>query len=164
MIYVGVGANLPALGCKSVLETCEAALNELSNYEMNILEVSPWYWSSPVPASQQPWFINAVVSLETILNPFDLLKSLHKIEAKFGRVRQVVNGSRTLDLDLLDYRGCVSNIKGGLTLPHPRLRDRAFVLVPLHEISASWTHPVDGMRIKEMIHMLPKEQIIKRVS
>ena len=95
---------------------------------------SRWYTSQPVPPSDQPWYVNGVVAVETALAPMALLDALLAVEAGFGRHRGVPNAARTLDLDLLDYDGtqCAGE---RLALPHPRLHERRFVLAPLAEIA-----------------------------
>lgn len=142
MILIGVGANLrSAAGSPRV--TCGAALLHLGRLGVVIIGRSPWYESAPVPASDQPWYVNGVVSVGTNLSPAGLLAALHLTEAAFGRLRTAANAARTLDLDLLAYRDLVKD-KGAPLLPHPRLHERAFVLFPLKDLAPGWRHPVLG--------------------
>jgi 2-amino-4-hydroxy-6-hydroxymethyldihydropteridine diphosphokinase len=154
VILIGVGANLPS-SRGSPRETCEAALGELERREVAIARKSRWYESAPIPLSDQPWFVNGVVAVVTALSPHALLTLLHDIERAFGRVRGAPNAARTLDLDLLAYHDTVLVEPGGLTLPHPRMMDRAFVLLPLAEIAPEWRHPVAKATAAELAARLP---------
>src|SRR4030095_5362835 len=107
----------------------EAALEELGRRGVVVERVSPWYRTAPVPASDQPWYVNAVAEVSTGLPADSLLADLHAVEDKFAGVRSEPNAPRLIDLDLVDYRG--QRAPGGpgkATLPHPRMQDRAFVL------------------------------------
>src|SRR6202000_2807351 len=97
--------------------------------------------SEPVPRSDQPWFVNAVVRVETALMPDDLLSRLHAIEHGFGRVRRERNEARTLDLGLLDYDAFIRE-DDDMLLPLPRLHERAFFLKPLLDLAPDWHHPI----------------------
>ena len=141
MILIGLGANLPSrLG--TAAETLTAALQALEGEGIRIAARSPWYESAPIPASDQPWFVNGVAALATGLPAPELLRRLHAIEREFERIRSVPNAARTIDLDLLDYDGQVH--VGWPVLPHPRLHERAFVLRPLLDIAPDWRHPLTG--------------------
>ena len=109
-----------------------------------------------MPASDQPWYVNAVASVATDLTPAALLTRLHAIEATFGRVRSVVNAPRVLDLDLLSYGDL--RVADWPVLPHPRLQDRAFVLMPLRDVAPAWRHPVNGETIATMLARIGPEQ------
>lgn len=104
------------------------------------------YESPAWPDPSDPPFINAVARLETPLRPQALLAALHAIEAGFGRRRSVRNAPRTLDMDILDYRGQrrQPSAASALVLPHPGLETRDFVLAPLAEIAPDWRHPISG--------------------
>lgn len=163
MIFIGVGSNLPSERYGSPLETCRAALAEVQGAGVAIRRSSRWYESAPVPPSGQPWFINAVAEVETELEPEALLAVLHGIEERFGRVRRERNEARILDLDLLIYGDLVRNGPSGPVLPHPRMQDRAFVLLPLAELAPGWRHPVTGKSIFELIAALPSDQVARPV-
>ena len=136
--YVGLGSNLgPG---ESILEAAFAALGGLPGTRMRAR--SSLYRSAPVDAAG-PDFVNAVAALETTLDPAELLSRLHEIEAGHGRVRSVRNAPRTLDLDLLLYGDRVID-GAGLAVPHPRLHERAFALVPLVEIAPDVEVPGRG--------------------
>jgi 2-amino-4-hydroxy-6-hydroxymethyldihydropteridine diphosphokinase len=128
--FVGLGANLD-----NPLHQVRQALSELDAIEhTRVLAASSLYRSVPVGYAEQPDFINAVARLQTRLLPRELLDALHVIENRHGRRRSVRNAPRTLDLDLLSY-GMLVVHEEGLTLPHPRMHERAFVLLPLAEIA-----------------------------
>ena len=139
LAYVGIGSNLldPAAQVKSAL----AALKSLPR--TRVLKSSSLYRSSPVGHTQQPDFVNAVTSLETGLEPFELLAELQKIEKKHGRERSFKDAPRTLDLDLLLFNDQVIH-KPDLQIPHPRMHERAFVLKPLLEIAPGIAIPGVG--------------------
>ncbi len=128
--FIGIGANLgdPASTVRSAI----AALASLPDTKMVVS--SSLYRTAPVGYLNQPDFVNAVAEIETHLNPVELLDQLLRIEAQFGRERGARNAPRTLDLDLL-LHGSRSMNTPQLTLPHPRMAERAFVLVPLAEIA-----------------------------
>ena len=159
-LFIGLGANLTPLGYKNPREGCVAAVSALQGEGVCVEKISKWYETAPVPISNQPWYLNAVAQAKTELNAAQTLAALHKIEMLFGRVRELRNEARVLDMDLLDFAGMVSdNVE--LMLPHPRLCERAFVLVPLCELSPNWRHPVNGSLIGDLIKGLPAEQKIR---
>jgi 2-amino-4-hydroxy-6-hydroxymethyldihydropteridine diphosphokinase len=156
MILVGLGANLPS-PAGPPMATLKAALAAFAASGVTIAARSRWYRTAPVPASDQPWFINGVARVETSLEPLELLKLLQKVERQFGRQRGVRNEARTLDLDIIDYDGRVEE-RSGLVLPHPRMHERAFVLLPLAEVAPGWRHPKLGETVSALISALPASQ------
>ncbi len=158
IVLIGLGANLSHPRHGGPEATLEAALMRLEGPELRVLACSRWYRSAPVPMSDQPWFVNGVAALETTLAPAALLARLHELEGAFGRRRGRRNAARTLDLDLLDYRGRISAPGEQPELPHPRLAGRAFVLLPLAEVAPNWCHPVSGQRLDALIAGLPADQ------
>ena len=151
-VFIGMGANLPHPTFGSPQRTLQAALDELERRGVQVLRVSPWYRTAPVPASDQPWFVNAVAELATELPADALLAVLHDVEQRFGRVRTVPNAARLIDLDLLDYLGEIaSGGPGRATLPHPRMTGRAFVLRPLADLAPDWRHPVTGATLEARV-------------
>jgi 2-amino-4-hydroxy-6-hydroxymethyldihydropteridine diphosphokinase len=158
LAYIGLGGNMPSPGYGLPRATLAAAIEALSDAGLSHIRRSRWYWSAPIPSSDQPLFINAVVSVRPNRSPGALLELLHRIEHQFGRIRTVPNAARVLDLDLLAVDDLVFGQPGGLTLPHPRLHQRAFVLKPWAELAPQWRHPILGRTIAEMIARLPAEQ------
>lgn len=157
MIFIGLGANLPSrVGAPR--DTLAAALADLERAGVRVLGRSAWVETAPVPVSDQPWFVNAVAAVDTRLPPTDLLALLHRIEADYGRERTVVNGARTLDLDLLSYHDMVNGGPEAPLLPHPRLAERAFVLRPLAELAPDWRHPATGRAIGDLLAGLDPAQ------
>ena len=130
MILVAIGSNLPHPVHGAPIMVCEAAVKAIAISECRILSVSQWFSSAPVPVSDQPDFVNGVVSVETDLSPARLLGKLHRIEADFGRQRGVPNAARTLDLDLIAFGDLVMNDEKAPILPHPRLSGRASCYFP----------------------------------
>ena len=163
-IYIGVGGNLPHPAFGAPQHTLRAALEELERRGVRVRRVSPWYKTAPIPASDQPWFVNAVAELATDLPADALLAVLHDVEQLFGRVRSVPNAARLIDLDLLDFKGQIATGGAGrAVLPHPRLQDRAFVLRPLADLAPDWRHPVGGTPIRVLLTRLPPDQAVERV-
>ena len=181
--FIAVGANLTDAQGRTPIETCKAAVARLAALGLDIVRVSRWYSSAPVPDLGGPWYVNGVAHVTTMLDPVQVLELLHRIEAEFGRVRRRRWESRPLDLDLLDQDGVVRvpavppapivvgaavEDDGGRApdphLPHPRLAARAFVLLPLADVAPDWRHPVTGESVRALIDALPPGQIIRPVG
>ena len=142
-VFVALGSNLdqPVLHVRRALRE----LDELP--ETALVKVSTLYETAPVGIKDQPVFVNAVAQVATTLSPHDFLARLHAIETQHGRIRSSMNeeknGPRTLDLDILIFDELRID-EGGLTVPHPRMHERAFVLVPLAEIAPALVIPGKG--------------------
>ena len=162
MILLGLGANLPSSTHGQPEATLAAALAALASEGVTVERLSPWYRSAPVPAGDQPWYINGVAAVTTALAPAALLALLHRVEQRFGRVRRHRNEPRVVDLDLLDYDGLVEQ-SGAVVLPHPRMHERAFVLLPLRDVAPQWRHPTLGRTADELTAMLPPGQQVERL-
>ena len=162
-ILIGIGANLIPDGFETPRDGCEAAIVRLPRMGVEIVRVSAWFETAPVPLTDQPWFVNAVIAARTGLSMHDTLQGLHRIEAEFGRVRQIRNEARVLDLDLLDF-GSVQHNDDRITLPHPRMYQRAFVLLPLQDVAPDYVHPETGRHIADLVAALPEDQMIRRMA
>jgi 2-amino-4-hydroxy-6-hydroxymethyldihydropteridine diphosphokinase len=138
--YIALGANL-----KRPLDQVRAGVEELAMLpDTRLAAVSSLYRNAAVGYLDQPEFVNAVACIETALSPRALLAALLEIERRFGRVRDFPNAPRTLDLDIALYGACEVS-EPGLTIPHPRLHERAFVVVPLAEIAPDALVPGRGI-------------------
>lgn len=142
MIFIALGANMPSPAGPPDA-TLRRSLEAMPRVGIQVVKVSPFYRSKAWPNPADPSFVNAVVEVKTRLLPGELLKALLAIEKGFGRVRKKANEPRTLDLDLIDYGGLISDAEQ-LMLPHPRMHERAFVLRPLADIAPAWRHPDTG--------------------
>jgi 2-amino-4-hydroxy-6-hydroxymethyldihydropteridine diphosphokinase len=162
VILIGIGGNLNSPEYGSPRDTQAAALSVLEQEGVGILARSASYRTEPVPCSDQPWFVNAVAAVAAPLDAGGLLALLQAVERRFGRVRAEPNAARILDLDLLDYEGAVIRTPS-LVLPHPRLHERRFVLVPLAEIAPDWRHPLFALTAAELLAQLGAAQQIERL-
>ncbi|MFO7783544.1 MAG: 2-amino-4-hydroxy-6-hydroxymethyldihydropteridine diphosphokinase [Thermodesulfobacteriota bacterium] len=150
--YIGIGSNL---GEPQV--HCQDAVHRLGGLpESRVTALSPWYLSRPVGVVDQGWFVNGVARLETRLTAGELLQAILGIEADMGRVRKQRWEARIIDLDLLLY-GTGHICEEDLTVPHPRLHLRRFVLVPLKDLDPVLIHPVLGRAIGELLEGLDAE-------
>jgi len=165
--YIGLGSNLG--NCLDNLQQAWKRLGEISG--VTLLSLSSPYRSAPVGMESENWFINAVGSLQTTLQPEELLAEMLAVETIFGRTRgqQGKPEDRTVDLDLL-YWGEMVCKKTGIVLPHPQIANRLFVLLPLAEIGPDVKHPVSRKTTLEMLdEFMRKEQAaldqeVRRVS
>jgi 2-amino-4-hydroxy-6-hydroxymethyldihydropteridine diphosphokinase len=162
-ILIGLGANLDSPRWGPPRATLAAALATLEGEGVAIRARSGWYRSAPVPASAQPWFVNAVAAVATERPAPELLRLMQAVETEFGRVRGERNAARVLDLDLLDYGGEHLD-SPALVLPHPRLHQRRFALEPLAEIAPGWRHPVLGLTAAQLLARLDPGQAVERLG
>ncbi|WP_417242413.1 2-amino-4-hydroxy-6-hydroxymethyldihydropteridine diphosphokinase [Celeribacter sp.] len=175
--YLALGGNL-ASPVGRPAQTLRAALAELGAVAgLSLRAVSPLYLTPCFPAGAGPDFVNACAVVETGQGAADLLALLHRIEARFGRVRQTRWAGRTLDIDLLALGATVypdaRTVSGwitmpadeqrnrtprGLLLPHPRIQDRGFVLIPLRDVAPDWVHPLSGKTVAQMCDDLSESE------
>jgi 2-amino-4-hydroxy-6-hydroxymethyldihydropteridine diphosphokinase len=154
LAYIALGANLPGPAGPPDA-TLAAAAGRLASIG-RILSRSSLYSTEPVGLPDQPRFFNAVIALETDLGPLELLGALLTFEREFGRDRitSLPDGPRTLDLDILFYGDLVIS-EAALEIPHPRLAQRAFVLIPLNEIAPQLRDPRSGQAASQLLANLP---------
>lgn len=148
-IYIALGSNLP-FNHQPPAGVLRAALASFPGHGIRVAAVSRLYQSPAWPDPAAPAYVNAAARVETEFHPLELLAALQAIETRFGRTRSERNAARTLDLDILDYDGRVEETPG-LILPHPRLQDRAFVLLPLRDIAPEWVDPRDGRGLADLL-------------
>ncbi len=154
MILIAIGANLPGSWGRDPIETCRRAALEIGQLPgLRIEALSPWYRSAPVPASDQPDYVNGIARLAGQADPAELLARLQAIERAGGRVRGVRNAARTLDLDIIDIDGLLREQPDPI-LPHPRAHARAFVLLPLQDVAAGWVEPRSRRTVAELLTLL----------
>ena len=157
---IALGSN-KSLGLLKPLDILKKAIAELKQSEISLVSLSRFFESPAYPEGKEPNFVNSAIKIQAKCSSQEILQKLHKIEKKFNRTRDARWGARTLDLDLLAQGGQVlpneeifrewSNLPleeqmkkspKNLILPHPRLHDRAFVLLPLLDIAPNWRHPI----------------------
>lgn len=161
---MALGANQPSQYKGETVtpaETFLLAIVRLQRFGVDVISASN-LWQSPAwpDPNVQPPYINAVIEVETKLAPLALLALLKKTEAVFGRVDAVRNAPRPLDLDILDYGGQVMRSKT-LTLPHPRMLSRPFVMMPLAEVAPNWTDPIKKRAITEWTARLKLDDVAR---
>ena len=153
--YLAIGSNL---GNK--ISNIELTKFELEKYKIKILKSSSNYMSESWPDPTMPNYINIIIKIETSLAPLQLLKICNLVELKLGRVRSKKNAPRTCDIDIIDYDKKILKEKNNkLILPHPRMDERNFVLLPLFEVDKSWKHPKSKINIVNLINSLPVEDL-----
>ncbi len=173
---VALGANLTSWA-GTPDRTLRAALGALGDSGLTIAAVSPFFATPCFPAGTGPDYVNAAAVVTGAVGPQALLTTLHAVEAEFGRERAQRWGRRVLDLDLIAFGDTVlpdartqaqwrnlpledqmTRAPDTLILPHPRVQDRAFVLIPLARIAPDWTHPILGQTVQEMADALPEAE------
>ncbi len=152
--YISAGSNLGDR--KAHIESALVSLRE----GCVVKQVSSYFETEPVGYLDQPWFLNIAAEIETSLRPLELLNLCRKIEESGGRTRTFSNAPRTLDLDILLFDALVMNTES-LTIPHPRLAERRFVLEPLVQIAPDFIHPVLKKSIRALLDKCPDRSIVR---
>ncbi|MCK4362750.1 MAG: 2-amino-4-hydroxy-6-hydroxymethyldihydropteridine diphosphokinase [Dehalococcoidia bacterium] len=156
-VYLGLGSNL------GDRQANLARALKLLGERLHIELVSSLYETEPVGYAEQPLFLNAVCRAQTELGPLQLLSLVKGIEASLGRVPSFPNAPRPIDLDIILYGDLVMETPE-LTIPHPRLEDRAFVLIPLLEVGPDLRHPVSGEHIKDLAARVGGRKGVRKIS
>jgi 2-amino-4-hydroxy-6-hydroxymethyldihydropteridine diphosphokinase len=157
--YIALGANLPGPQGEAPRAMCERALRWMAEIPGICVQArSPWYSSAPVPAGNQPRFINGVARLAGDISPAGLLAALQACEARAGRLRGAANAARPLDLDIIDMGGMVRDAPDPV-LPHPRAHLRAFVLRPLRDVAPGWVHPRLGVTVSALLEGVAEQDV-----
>jgi 2-amino-4-hydroxy-6-hydroxymethyldihydropteridine diphosphokinase len=143
--YLGLGSNL---GDRHANLT--SAIERMASDDLRIIRASSVWESEPRDVTDQPWFLNQVIEVQTSLFPRQLLQRLRRIEREMGRVRTRPKGPRLIDLDILLFGSAMVNAPG-LEIPHPRMAERRFVLAPLAELAPDLRHPVTKRSVREML-------------
>ena len=155
IVYLGLGSNL---GDREA--TLETALRALESPHLHIRRVSPVYETEPMDVPGQQWFLNMVAEAETDLFPLQLLRRTAAVEAELGRRRSVPKGPRTIDIDILLFGNSVVTMPD-LEIPHPRFRDRRFVLAPLADLAPELRDPVTRKTVRELLAELRGQAVRK---
>jgi len=156
IVYLSLGSNLDDRAAN--LRTAINKLAELGT----VNAVSGFYETEPVGLTAQPWFLNCVVELDTEKMPRQLINGILNIEQEMGRQRKQKNGPRIIDIDILLFGTSVIET-AGLTVPHPRMHERRFVLEPLTEIAPDVRHPVFKRSVRQLRDALPSGQTVRRL-
>ena len=152
MILIALGSNISG-PWGSPEQSVQHAMQALNRDGLKLVGASRLLLTAPFGKPNQPPFVNAVARIETHLPPLALLQKLHAIERMAGRRRATRWGPRTLDLDIVDYRGLIQS-SGKLILPHPGIPERIFVLKPIAELVEEWRHPANHLSAQEMLRRL----------
>ncbi|MEO1918572.1 MAG: 2-amino-4-hydroxy-6-hydroxymethyldihydropteridine diphosphokinase [Paracoccaceae bacterium] len=174
---ISLGANLPS-ATGTALETLEKSLGLFPSESFQIDRISKWFSTPAFPKGSGPDFVNGAIRIQTTLEPGGVMSALHRIEAQLGRTRENRWEPRLCDLDLIAYDNQIlpdlatfqrwnaldpakqkTETPDQLILPHPRLQDRSFVLVPLHDIAPDWRHPITGITVSEMLGAISPEKL-----
>lgn len=156
-VFISIGTNI---GKK--LKNIHSAINEiLLSKSIKFNKISPFYFSQPLLYEKQNWFINAVVKIETNIEPFSLLGFLKEIEQKLGRKPTFKNGPRIIDLDIIFYGNEIISTTE-LTIPHPQFQHRLFLLIAMNSLDENFVHPLVEKKMKQLYNEIYlKQKVIK---
>ena len=157
IVYLSLGSNVGDRAAN--LSSAIQRLRGLGAIE----KVSSFYETEPVEFTAQPWFLNCVVKLDTEKMPKQLLAGILDVEQQMGRRRTQKKGPRAIDIDILLFGNSVIDTKG-LSVPHPAMQERRFVLEPLAEIAPEVRHPIFKRTVREMRDGLPPGQAVRKIS
>jgi 2-amino-4-hydroxy-6-hydroxymethyldihydropteridine diphosphokinase len=155
-IYLGLGSNI---GDREV--QLRAAVHALAERDVSVLRSASLYATEPRDFEEQPWFLNTVLEVRTLLEPEALLRRCLEIERNAGRVRDRSKGPRPIDIDVLIYRDRLID-QPDLVVPHPRYRERRFVLIPLVELIPDLSDPVCGLTMRQLLDLCPDDGQVRR--
>jgi dihydroneopterin aldolase / 2-amino-4-hydroxy-6-hydroxymethyldihydropteridine diphosphokinase len=156
-VFIGIGSNIG-----DTHRNCKSSVDQImSDHRAEFSALSSFYRTSPVSPVPQEEFLNCVLKIRWHSSPPELLALLNSIEAEMGRVRDVAQGPRSIDLDILLIDDLIVETKE-LTVPHPRMHERKFTLVPILEIEPSAIHPRLGRPLKDFLDDIGPEQVIER--
>ena len=161
LAYLSLGSNVGDRDAQ--LRDCLSRLNTAGH----VTKVSSFYETEPVEFTEKPWFLNCVVALETSQTPQQLMTTILRIEQEMGRRREQKKGPRSIDIDILlfwDAMGDAVINSEELTLPHPAMHQRRFVLEPMAEIAPDVIHPILSKTIRELLDTLPPGQMVRKLK
>ena len=152
MIFLSIGSNLPS-NISSRVKNIKTIIKMLEENNIKIIKCSSYYETPSYPDKKKPRFINVILQINFANNAYRLLEKIAIIEKKIGRIRKKTNEPRICDIDIIDFKQEIIKTKK-LTLPHPRLSNRNFVLYPLKEIYSEWNHPISKKNVDILIKNL----------
>ena len=152
IVYIGIGSNLG-----NRINNIEKSKYLLSLNAIKIVKTSSYYETLSWPDTSKPKFLNIVIQLKTNFSPDKLLNIFKTIERKLGRQKSKKNSPRKCDIDIISYNNMI--LDGNISIPHKRMHQRNFVLLPLYELNKNWVHPKSKINIKKLIFSLPIKDI-----
>jgi 2-amino-4-hydroxy-6-hydroxymethyldihydropteridine diphosphokinase len=155
-IYLGLGSNV---GDRQA--HLRFAIEALQKKAVTLWKSASIYLTQPRDVEDQPWFLNTVIEVRTLLEPESLMQECLDVERSAGRIRDLPKGPRPLDIDILIYRDRIVDLPE-LSIPHPRFRERRFVLVPLVELAPDLTDPLSGLSMTQLLDLCPDDGVVRR--